>query len=361
VILRAAKFAELISEISQIFLIYNEIDVKFQRDLFMSKVDIKLNSFLTELNDKKNVWWQLTERKRSENTYETSINNQSQYFYEYIRYSIYQFEYQKFKNDRDESSRYSSYAESQRYDHTYDDNRRYLFRDFLSNYSNYSNDAKKTNFNSNSFYSKFSSDQNDINRTQKSFLNTDQISNENEYQSRSDSFKDTSLKNDSLISDQIRSNWTSRSIQFSLRSNEFDRRNDEYKSKIYNTKINESEFDQKCDQKEYQKKYSQKEQNQDVSMNFAEYDNQKNELYYEETAINSDEKYETFTEFVEIEISCITCKKVFSFRNKLHKHLKNCKSTIRIEKIKKSAQKKKQWKIDHDKINHRKINSFHDE
>ncbi len=55
VILRAAKSAELISEISQIFLIYNGIDVKFQRDLFMSKSDTKLNNFLTELNDKKNV------------------------------------------------------------------------------------------------------------------------------------------------------------------------------------------------------------------------------------------------------------------------------------------------------------------
>jgi hypothetical protein len=55
VILRAAKSAELISKISQIFLIYNEIDVEFQRNLFMFKVDIKLNSFLTKLNDKKNV------------------------------------------------------------------------------------------------------------------------------------------------------------------------------------------------------------------------------------------------------------------------------------------------------------------
>jgi hypothetical protein len=55
VILRAVKSADLISKISQIFLIYNEIDVKFQRNLSMSKFDTKLNSFLTELDDKKNV------------------------------------------------------------------------------------------------------------------------------------------------------------------------------------------------------------------------------------------------------------------------------------------------------------------
>ncbi len=55
VILRTAKSVELISKISQIFLIYNEIDVKFQRDISMSKADIKLNNFLTDLNDRKNV------------------------------------------------------------------------------------------------------------------------------------------------------------------------------------------------------------------------------------------------------------------------------------------------------------------
>ncbi len=77
-----------------------------------------------------------------------------------------------------------------------------------------------------------------------------------------------------------------------------------------------------------------------MSINFVDIDDQRNELYYEKFTVNSEEKHETFAEFVEIEVSCITCKKVFSFRNKLYKHLKNCKSAIKIEKIKKSAQKK---------------------
>ncbi len=54
-ILRAAKSADLTSKINQIFLIYNDIDVKFQRDISMSKANIKLNNFLTDLNDRKNV------------------------------------------------------------------------------------------------------------------------------------------------------------------------------------------------------------------------------------------------------------------------------------------------------------------
>jgi hypothetical protein len=112
-ILRATKSVELISKISQIFLIYSEIDVKFQRDISMLKAEIKLDSFLTKLNDRKNVWWQLTDRKRnSEAFYDFFISNQEQYFYKYSkydndqsRYVSYQSEYQRFKNDRDESSR----------------------------------------------------------------------------------------------------------------------------------------------------------------------------------------------------------------------------------------------------------------
>jgi hypothetical protein len=342
VILRAAKFAELTFEINQIFLIYNEIDVKFQRNISMSKVDIKLNNFLIELNDKKNVWWQLAERKR-ENSYEFSINIQNQNFYEYFRYATYQFEYQRFRNDRDESSRYLQYIESQRYDQTYDDARKYQSQKYQSrDYFNQSNNSSKSIFISTSYFNSIS--QNDINRNQRSLLNTNQFSNVNEYSSRSDSIRNTSLKNDSQA-DQIRSNRTSRFTQFSSRSNEFDRRNDEYKNKIYNAKMNESNLKQKYSHKdEYEKNYSQKNRDQElnVSVNFAEYDDQENELYYEKITINFEEKYESFAKFVEIETSCITCKKVFSFKNKLHKHLKNCKST-RIEKIKKttsSSQKK---------------------
>jgi hypothetical protein len=96
-------------------------------------------------------------------------------------------------------------------------------------------------------------------------------------------------------------------------------------------------LDEKYSQEdEYEKDYSQKKQKHDMSINFAEYDDQENELYYEEISINPEEKYETFASFVRIEISCISCKKVFSSRNKLHKHLKDCKSA-KIVKLKKTV------------------------
>jgi hypothetical protein len=333
VILRAAKSTELISEINLIFLIYNEIDVIFQRNICMSKANTKLNNFLTDLDDRKNVWWQLVERKR-ENSYESSTNIQNQYSYEYIRYDSYQFEYQRYKNDRISSLKYQ-YSESQRYDQTYDDAKKYQSQKYQSrDYFNQSNNSSKSIFIFISYFNSLS--QNDINKNQRSSLNSEQ--NVNDYTFRSDLLRNTSLKNDSSI-DQTRSNWSSRSIQFSSRSNEFDRRNDEYKSKIYNMNMREAEFDEKNSyEKKYQKNYqdSQKsDQKSNMSVNFVEFDDQKNELYYEEISVNSEEKYETFANFVKIEISCITCKKVFSSKNKLYKHLKNCKSAIKIEKIKK--------------------------
>jgi hypothetical protein len=99
--------------------------------------------------------------------------------------------------------------------------------------------------------------------------------------------------------------------------------------------MNESDLKQKYSHEdEYEKKYSSEDRDQDlnVSVNFAEDDEQGNELYYEEAAIDSEKKYETFAEFVRIEVSCIKCKKVFSFRNKLHKHLKEDCKTIESKK-----------------------------
>jgi hypothetical protein len=105
--------------------------------------------------------------------------------------------------------------------------------------------------------------------------------------------------------------------------------------------VKDSEFDEKNSyEKKYQKNYQdsqESDQELNMSINFAEYNDQENELYYEKFAINSKKKYEIFAKFVEIEVLCITCKKVFSFKNKLHKHLKECKSAIKIARIKKSA------------------------
>ncbi len=92
-----------------------------------------------------------------------------------------------------------------------------------------------------------------------------------------------------------------------------------------------------------EKEYLQKKKhNENVSINFAEYDDHDNELYYEESSINSNEKYETFADFVNIETSCLQCKKIFSSRNKLHKHLKTkCKAKSMNKLFTKTTDKNK--------------------
>ncbi len=310
--------------------------MKFQRDISMLKTDIKLNNFLTKLNDRKNVWWQLADRKRSSETfYDFFTNNPEQYFYEYSKYDNnqskyvnYQSEYQRFRNDWSKASRFSQYIESQRYDQIYDDYKDYQLRFFFSNNLNYSNDSDKTSSTSFSLYSSSKiSNQNDINRIQRLLLNTNQ--NVNDYTSRFDSLKNISFKSD--FTSSIRFSLTSKFTQFPSRSNKFDRRNDEYKSKIYNMNMRNSEFDEENSrEKKYEKDDLESHKNDhdtNMSINFAEFDDQRNELYYNEITSNSEKKYETFAKFVNIEVFCIKCKKIFSFRNKLHKHLKeNCQT-----------------------------------
>ena len=61
-------------------------------------------------------------------------------------------------------------------------------------------------------------------------------------------------------------------------------------------------------------------------INFVDYDEHENELYYDESKAamnNFQQKNETFVEFVDIEIKCLNCNDVFSFRIKLYKHLRD--------------------------------------
>jgi hypothetical protein len=55
VIMRAARFAELESKTHQIMMIYNDLDLKFQRDIFMLTLTIQIQNFLQHLNDKKDI------------------------------------------------------------------------------------------------------------------------------------------------------------------------------------------------------------------------------------------------------------------------------------------------------------------
>ena len=54
IIIRDVK-STMMSVFSQIYLIYNELKLKFRRDLIKSTKNITMNAFLQKLNDKKKI------------------------------------------------------------------------------------------------------------------------------------------------------------------------------------------------------------------------------------------------------------------------------------------------------------------
>jgi len=53
-------------------IIYNDIDLKFQKDFMISTLVIKINNFLCDINNRKYIWWELA-AKYQENI-KSSIN-----------------------------------------------------------------------------------------------------------------------------------------------------------------------------------------------------------------------------------------------------------------------------------------------
>jgi hypothetical protein len=55
IIMRTAKSAELSSKLHQIMLIYNDLDLEFQKDISMFELITNIQNFLQCLDNKKNI------------------------------------------------------------------------------------------------------------------------------------------------------------------------------------------------------------------------------------------------------------------------------------------------------------------
>jgi ribose 1,5-bisphosphokinase PhnN len=55
IIMRAARSAELDIANHQIMMIYNDLNLEFQRNITMSTLTIIIQDFLQQLNDRKNI------------------------------------------------------------------------------------------------------------------------------------------------------------------------------------------------------------------------------------------------------------------------------------------------------------------
>jgi hypothetical protein len=56
VIMRAARSAELESDAHQVMMIYNDLDLEFQRNIPLPGLITDIQNFLQSLNDKKDIW-----------------------------------------------------------------------------------------------------------------------------------------------------------------------------------------------------------------------------------------------------------------------------------------------------------------
>lgn len=65
-----------------------------------------------------------------------------------------------------------------------------------------------------------------------------------------------------------------------------------------------------------------KSKNNNISINFAGYDDNGKTLYYEKSTVNGYENDKILVGLIDIEIFCSHCKKNFPLRTKMHKHLK---------------------------------------
>ena len=63
IIIRTVRFAKM-SVYNQVYLIFNDLNVEFQKNLDMSTDTTDLNSFLQKLDLKKKIWWTLRSRSR---------------------------------------------------------------------------------------------------------------------------------------------------------------------------------------------------------------------------------------------------------------------------------------------------------
>ena len=180
IILRAFKSTNLAVS-NQIAMIWNDMNVEFQRNIQRSNEDIILNDFLNALNEFKNIWWQFARRRMLAfknfnyrlNQYQYSKKRTDQYQqFEKKFYNI--SEHEKYRKNYFRSSSISNfnanYNNRQQYDkfwtqrtsyqsikQSYQSDQSEKNRQTFTNITNSSKYSKFTNFNKSqhSIYSKF--------------------------------------------------------------------------------------------------------------------------------------------------------------------------------------------------------------
>jgi hypothetical protein len=133
VIMRIARLIELKSKSHQVMMIYNDLNFKFQRNIFMFTLITQIQNFLQHFDDKKNIWWELVNRNREYNImqivkswvnynfksnafYQSKFQNQFSIYYQ-SKFDQYDSQYSKQRN--------SEYSQRDQFSYQYDANQSY--------------------------------------------------------------------------------------------------------------------------------------------------------------------------------------------------------------------------------------------
>jgi hypothetical protein len=113
VIMRIARSIELESKSHQVMMIYNDLNLIFQRNISMSTLTTQIQNFLQHVDDKKDIWWSLISRNRNYTTqiikswvnysfksnafYQSMFQNQFSIYYQ-SKFDQYDSQYSKQRN-----------------------------------------------------------------------------------------------------------------------------------------------------------------------------------------------------------------------------------------------------------------------
>ena len=305
IIIRVAKSVEM-STYNQMYLIYNDLNIEFRRNISISNENINLNEFLQELNRKKEIWWAIDYRNRE------NLQHQRQEYSQII--SNYSRNYENQYYDNQLTNNYSR----QRSMKNTNDNRSY--------FSRYSNQNQDQYLNAQSFNTRYAEDF--VSKFERQIQYNSNNSNQK--------FMRRSFVQDS-VPQFVRTFYLYDKEKQNTSHLRFSYLND--KTQVSWQSQNQAFYDQKAYYAENEKYY------QKHSMNFSiEYENQKNVFIAREqeecdntifmsNTTSVKKEFEEISQnffvdcsiFMNISHKCRQCEVSCLSNNKLHKHLKMCR------------------------------------
>jgi hypothetical protein len=292
-------------------MIYNDLNLKFQKNISMSTLTTQIQNFLQHLNDKKDIWWDLASRNRHYNTIQTAkswvnyssksnANYQSKFqnqfsIYFQSKFDQYDSQYLKQRN--------SEYSQRRQSFYQYDANQFYQ-----SQSQNFSS-VKQLKSSKSRLQIIDSRQQSEFAFFSKSYSSRfDQNNNREEYDRR----------------ESLKRAWNNQN-----RDNNYNR------SKAQEVYADATEKNQK------NAKNSQNYQNNESELETNEFDNEIHEFYELEKSDYRSKKFNYFLNEDEYHIDidvvqkkitfqCRKCKTKFIFNNKLYKHIRECRKKTKF-------------------------------